>query len=81
MKNRIVCTESGTRTHTAGKGQGILSPQCLPFHHFCNSASPRFPRNDLSWIFSRDVHCDANLQKTSLVSKFYPIFISLSLYK
>ena len=24
---------SGTRTRTAGTGQGILSPSCLPFHH------------------------------------------------
>ena len=31
----LICTGSGTRTHTAGKGQRILSPSCLPFHHSC----------------------------------------------
>ena len=31
----LIGTGSGTRTHTAGKGQRILSPSCLPFHHSC----------------------------------------------
>ena len=27
------CTRDGSRTHTSITAQGILSPQCLPFHH------------------------------------------------
>lgn len=35
-------TGNGTRTHTAGKGQEILSLPCLPFHHSCiSSRTPR----------------------------------------
>ncbi len=33
FKDDLKCARSGTRTHTAGNGQGILSPSCLPFHH------------------------------------------------
>ncbi len=34
--HNLFCTRSGTRTHTADNGQGILSPSCLPFHHSGN---------------------------------------------
>ena len=43
---RFASAESGTRTHTAFYGLGILSPLCLPFHHLGNERSYLRPRRD-----------------------------------
>ncbi len=41
-------TGNGTRTHTARKGQEILSLPCLPFHHSCIRSRDGIPNAKLA---------------------------------